>query len=109
MIVTAQRGGGIAGPALRQQLGPVDTAELPFVVAERMITLVEQMDFFSLPDHLPDGTPGHSDAMWYSMAVELERTHTIDWTDNAAQLPQQLPELTRAMEESGAAWTEVST
>ena len=109
MIVRARRGGGIAGSALNQELGPLDTSELEDRdLAERIERAVEEGGFFDLPAELPGADPPVADAMWHSLEVEADyRRHEVSWEDGS-EVPDGLAQLAAVLAEApGAIWRDV--
>ena len=101
MIITARRGGGIAGPALKQRLGPIDTQQIDRETGELIEAAVRDADFFNLPEELPRSDRHQSDAMWHSLEVaDGEQSHTVSWNDNS-DVPDSLRSLTQALARAG--------
>lgn len=109
MIVRARRGGGIAGSALNQELGPIDTRTLEDRdVAKRIERAVEDSGFFDLPAELPKGRP-IADAMWHSLEVEADyRTHEVSWHDGS-EVPEGVKQLVAALAVPGVVWHDVDS
>jgi emfourin len=104
--ITAGRGGGIAGTAFNQELGPVDTTTLTEDDRERIENLVRSVDFFNLPDKFPQSAHV-SDAQYHWLRViEGDQSRKVGWDDNHKP-PDELHELVRALEQTGATWRNV--
>jgi hypothetical protein len=75
MQITVTKTGGFAG--LHQQLGPVDTSRLDPEVADQVLRIITELDFFNLPKSLP-GSPV-ADGFHYTVQVsEDTRDHTVE-------------------------------
>lgn len=102
MKVEARQGGGIAGHALNQVAGPVDTAEAGDA-GSSIEALAEEVGFLDLPDEFPD-VRDIADAMWHSLeAEEGDRKHKVTWSDRA-EPPDELAEMTRLVVDAAGGW-----
>lgn len=81
MRIEFERSGGLMG---RTVACSVDTETMPADEARELRELVEQADFFSLPES-PPGSAAQSDQFSYTIRIELEeRSHTVTTSDDAA-------------------------
>lgn len=106
MEIEMARGGGFAGPALHQRLGPVNTDRAKN--GAEIETLIDRIGFFALPEKFPnDPSRKNSDPMWHSATVTAsDETQTVEWDDNSQRPPSALThELPALMEMAGASWT----
>jgi hypothetical protein len=102
MKVEARQGGGIAGPALNQVAGPLDTAGVG-EDGSRIEALVEEVGFFDLPNEFPE-VRDMSDPMWHSLEVDdHERNRKVGWSDRA-EPPEQLGEVFRLVVDAAGGW-----
>ena len=99
MEVTLERGGGFAGAANHERLGPVDTSQA--ADGPRIEQLIAEVDFFRMSDEFP--RPGvKTDPTWSSIrVVEGDGDRTIRWDSN-----QQPPEGLRQLFDAVAAMGE---
>ena len=101
MIITARRGGGFAGAALKQRLGPIDTEQIDREVGERIERAVREAGFFDLPEQLPPSGSRRSDAIWHSLEVsDGDQSHTVSWDDNS-EVPDSVGKVGKALAEAG--------
>ena len=92
MLIHFERTGGFAGMVIT---GTVDTAQLPVEEASDLYRLVDESDFFNLPQTLIEPTTA-ADQLQYRVAVERDgRAHTVETTDDAA--PETLQPLLRRL------------
>lgn len=86
MQITFERSGGFAGMRMSYS---VDTEELPPEKAQAIKDLVEQVDFFNLPDVLPEEA-ALPDQFQYELTLETEaEKHTLKTTESGATAPVQ--------------------
>jgi hypothetical protein len=90
MQVTLERGGGVAGGANHQRLGPLDTQTT--ADGKAIEQLVADVDFFEMDDEFPR-TGGMSDPTWNTIrVVEGDGDRTVRWDSN-----QKIPDPLRAL------------
>jgi len=90
MQVTLERGGGVAGGANHQRLGPLDTETLD--AGTHVEKLVADTDFFEMDDDFPR-TGGMSDPTWNTVrVVDGDADRTVRWDSN-----QKIPDPLRAL------------
>lgn len=100
MRIEFERSGGLMGRTIACSL---DTETLPPDEARELRELVEEADFFSLPESTP-GSAAQADQFSYKIMVESEgRSHTVTTSDDAAPsaLVPLLDRLSRAARRSG--------
>ena len=104
MEVTLERGGGVAGAANHERLGPVDTQAHPDGAGVEQ--LVVEIGFFGMSDEFP--RPGlKTDPTWTSIRViHGDGDRTIRWDSNQ-QLPDELRQLFDAVAATGE-WQRVA-
>jgi hypothetical protein len=78
MEITIRKTGGIGG--FHEQLGPVDTGQLEFSVAEEIERAVRSIGFYELPTQLPLGQG--RDLSYYKMRIRGDQgDHEVSWDD----------------------------
>ncbi len=97
MKIYFERSGGFLG---REISTTVDTKELPPEIALQLLTIVEDTDFFTLPEPPASGLEGLSgaDQMCYRVTVEVAGVrHTIEGSDSTTppELEPLIEELSR--------------
>ena len=106
MKLTQWKGGGIAGEKYSVQLGEIDVGSLPRPQAGEIAELIDECDFFALPNPLPPGESSQTDPHDYRLRVtDGARTHQLDWNDNSA-VSGALQRLTDVLSDMGP-WVEV--
>ena len=100
MLITLERGGGIAGDRNHQRLGPIDTDDIDTRDRGLLISQIKQINFFDLETDWPD--PRRiSDAMWHSVEVkDAGRQRTVKWTDGSKK-PAALAEVAQLASQLG--------
>ena len=92
MQIRFQRSGGFAGRLLTAD---IDTEQLSGAEAERLAQLVQDCDFFALPERLPPPPAAAADYFEYEVTVEqARRKHTVR-ANEAAVPPRMEPLLSR--------------
>lgn len=100
MLITLERGGGLAGDRNHQRLGPIDTDDIDTGDRGLLVGQIEQMDFFDMKTDWPDSRR-IADAMWHSMEVkDADRQRTVKWTDRS-EIPAALAEATQLASQLG--------
>ncbi|HEX5928694.1 MAG TPA: hypothetical protein VFY48_04795 [Solirubrobacterales bacterium] len=99
MKITIVRTGGIAG--VEAQLGPVDTLELP--IGGVIVRKVQEIEFFELPEELPQTGAPVPDGFSYAMTVEEdERRHTVGYgSASEADARRRLFEVQKLLVQAG--------
>lgn len=92
MKIYFERSGGFMGRSISTI---VDTNQLPPDDALKLITIIDETDFFDLPENLGQGlesTPMGADQLCYRVTVEVAGVqHTVETSDLAA--PEELQPL----------------
>ena len=88
--ITFERSGGVANNDLHLDL---DLNTLPEDEAQHLMKLIEEADFFSLPEHTTEQfTP---DEFKYKITVNGEQSHTVHTSDSS--IPKNLLPLTKEL------------
>jgi hypothetical protein len=100
MKIIATRSGGFAG--VTESLGTVDTSKLDAAQARDIAQLVEDLNFFRMPEEVR-GTEIGADLFQYEVTVlENGRSHTVRFTDQEEPTINSLRRLMDAV--THAAW-----
>ena len=103
MKIYFERSGGFMGRSISTM---VDTNKLPPDDALKLITIIDETDFFDLPENLsqgPESTVMGADQLCYRVTVEVAGVqHTVETSDTAAPeeiqtLLTELSQLARTM------------
>ncbi|HZO60974.1 MAG TPA: hypothetical protein VFB51_14910 [Solirubrobacterales bacterium] len=96
MKVTAERGGGIAGPRYHERIGPIETEFARNGAA--IVALLKSVGFFELPERYPQ-KHRISDALWGTLEVEDgARTHKVAY-QTGSEIPGELSEILKLLSE----------
>ena len=100
MDIQVLRTGGIAG--VYEKLGPIDTLRLEDDLGHQLERKVEEIDFFDLPERIPDDGRIF-DAYHYDMTVaDGSRRHSVAYSDAAEERYRRpLGELIQLLRETG--------
>ena len=78
--ITFERTGGVAGNDLHLDL---DLGTLPEDEAQHLLKLIEEADFFRIPEHPASAVQISSDEFKYTITVDSEQaTHTVHTSDS---------------------------
>ena len=101
MQILGRQTGGMGIPL---ELGPVDTEQMRKQHAERLIEVIDGVDFFSLPTSL--GGEARSGQINTSVKVTDDaREHTVSWAgEGGSPAVADLTNLLQLVENTGADW-----
>jgi hypothetical protein len=96
MIITLERGGGVANTLNHQRLGPIDTNDPDSGDRGLVVALLDEVDFFNMSVDWAD-TRRIFDPMWHSIQVsDADRDRMVKWTDRQ-EPPEPLREAYRLL------------